>query len=904
MILVCFPLRAKISLITIMRQYRYEKTFGDTPAQGSQKINLTNGIPVVFEQFDGPVASLYWWVKVGSCDENKGEEGFAHFLEHMHFKDTTAKETGRPSTGKLAQEVEAMGGEINAYTSFDMTVYHITCAETHLEKIIKAFSSLSKPQSFLNEDFRREKEVIIEEMKRSNDSPGRRMFQTLFSTAYTKHPYSRPVIGFDKSIRNSRLAALQSFYRRQYVSAKMGVSLVGPFVNDKNRFEKIKKTVEKYFGSAVIPARKASNRVRSFDPIFQKGSTSEVIKFDVKNPSVCMSFRVPELSHEDIPALDVAAAILGMGESGRLYQKLFSQDGLVLDVSASLYSPGDPGIAYLSADVDESDKIPKALDSIRSEIDKLIHQGVREEEIKKVIKNIESERVFSSQTADGLASRLGYLEFVLGDPHYDSKYENLLKTVNSDKIVAVVKKYFVQETLSCVVMLPETDSVQKVEFDVNRVLKEFPQFEALRPSAPKKKNQKPFEEYELENGLRVVARHRPNTGVFAITAVCLGGTRFESQLELSSADSLGAAHLMSDSWDKGAGDMSAAEIAEFLESRAASVRGFSGKNATGLEASGLAGDWADVTKVFSKILTQPKFPEAEVEHSRRITLESIRSVADQTSSLCGKLFQESMFQTHPYGKWLYGEEGSISKFTPEDLRKVHLSLVRPERLVLAVSGAIPPEQVKEFALNLSFLFTSDLKPISFSNPDEEKNILGPRWVEKPMGREQVHLMTGVLGDNMYSKNRDVIRIAQTILGGQGGRLFLELREKRSLAYTVAPTFFEGIERGSLAVYMASAPEKREEATKGIDQVMETLAKKGPRERELKRAQELYLGRRAMELQNDQAFSICDSLQQIYGLPYLTQQDAARAIRKVTTEGVKKFLRDQWVNQSRVTTIVG
>jgi predicted Zn-dependent peptidase len=131
--------------------------------------HLSNGIPVILQNYEGPVAATYWWVKTGSADEIGPQAGFAHFLEHMLFKDTAAKETGKASTGQTARAIESLGGDINAYTSFDQTVYHVTCAAHHWEKVIDAFAPMSKPQKFLKQDFDREREVILEEPTFSKD---------------------------------------------------------------------------------------------------------------------------------------------------------------------------------------------------------------------------------------------------------------------------------------------------------------------------------------------------------------------------------------------------------------------------------------------------------------------------------------------------------------------------------------------------------------------------------------------------------------------------------------------------------------------------------------------------------------------------------------------------------------
>src|SRR5271154_5027794 len=161
-----------------------------------EEVLLSNGIPVIFQNYEGSVAATYWWVKTGSADEVGPQAGFAHFLEHMLFKDAAAKETGRASTGKTAQAIESLGGDINAYTSFDQTVYHVTCAAHHWERVIDNFGAMAKPQRFLKQDFEREREVILEELRKNEDSPGRQLFQKLFSLTYRRHPYGRPVIGF------------------------------------------------------------------------------------------------------------------------------------------------------------------------------------------------------------------------------------------------------------------------------------------------------------------------------------------------------------------------------------------------------------------------------------------------------------------------------------------------------------------------------------------------------------------------------------------------------------------------------------------------------------------------------------------------------------------------------------
>ena len=187
---------------------------------------------------------------------------------------------------------------------------------------------------------------------------------------------------------------------------------------------------------------------------------------------------------------------------------------------------------------------------------------------------------------------------------------------------------------------------------------------------------------------------------------------------------------------------------------------------------------------------------------------------------------------------------------------------------------------------------------------EERDLPSPRWVEKNLGREQLHILVGGLGLRLTDEDRHVLRLLQTILGGQSGRLFVELREKRSLAYTVSPISFEGLERGYVGTYIASAPAKREEAIHGIRQVYEQLAKKGPTPAEMKRAKEYLLGRRAMDIQGDTALASYFGLETLYGKPILSESAIAKKVRAITADEVKKQCLKLFVEPHFVTSAVG
>lgn len=883
-----------------------------------EQVQLSNGIPVILQHYESPVAATYWWVKTGSADEAAKEAGFAHFLEHMLFKDAAAKESGRASTGQMARVIESLGGEINAYTSFDQTVYHVTCAAQHWEKVLDAFGTMAKPQKFLVQDFEREREVILEELRKNEDSPGRQLFQSLFSSTFSKHPYGRPVIGYVKTLNAAKAPQLESFYKRNYISGNMGLVLVGPILDKTGARKKaILRYLEKHYGSKVLRKTDASERVRLHEREIRDGAQWNVKPFDVKTPTLSFSFRVPELEHEDLPALDLLSNVLGAGELSRLYQRLFYQTSLVTDVSAGLYVPKDPGMLYFQAEVDSTEKLKQTAEEMFKELRRLGEEGPTSEELARVLINAESERLYSTQTVDGMAGRLGFLKFIMGNLTFDQEYLDELRMVTSSKIQEVAKKYLDYRRMSGVILVPKSeakfDSVE-IESLATRILSAEVQREQLVPSIPKlvikgKKTESPAEIVKLPSGMQVCFYPRPSSHAFSVHAAVLAGVRLEVSHPIESPNTdWGASYMMALTWPKGAAELNAQQISGIVEGRAASLEGFSGRNTVGLQMLGLARNWPELSNLFTKVLLNPTFPKDEVDHAKRVAEDSVRSLEDHSSQLCSKLFLETLFETHPYGRIPQGSLSSLQAIHSEKLRLFHKGWIRPERLVISVCGAIRRAEMESWVQRLEKEAQSHIiGKAPFNLTDQlsvEPTLKAPRWVERPLGREQCHILVGGLGTEIDADDRHALRLLQTLLGGQSGRLFIELREKKSLAYTVSPVSFEGIERGYVGTYIACAPQKREEAIAGIAHVLQKLVKQGPTQQEMNRAKEFFIGRRAMDLQSDSSLAAHYGLETLYKVPHLTEQLLTQKMKSITAKEVQAVCRKYLVDPYMVTSVVG
>jgi zinc protease len=869
-----------------------------TSNEKPSEFTLSNGIPVILQDLSGSVGTFHWWNLTGSTDERPEEAGFAHFLEHMLFKDAGAKEIGTASTGKTARKIESLGGEINAYTTFDQTVYHVTCSEQFWEEAVDHFAAMAKPQKFLKEDFEREREVILEELRRGEDSPDRQLYQSLFGLTYRKHPYGRPVIGFEKTLKAATVQKLEAYYHRNYVSSRMGLVLVGP-VKDRTgaRQKKLMSILEKRFGKSVIPKRSAPPSLAAPEKELQKARFLSK-HFDIKSPELATSFRIPDLRHPDAPALEVLAGVLGSGESSRLYQRLFYDSALVTDASASVYIPKDPGMFLVSAEMKKTQDLKPVLEVLFDEIRKISDGDSRKDEIERVVTNIESEKLYATQTVDGLAGRLGFLKFSLGDLGFDSAYMDQIKAVTPASLKRLSAKYLTRDRANLALFQPEGEQLHSFE-GIETLIPE-PPAPVKRSRASAKHQPGEPETFTLPSGVRVSFFEKKGSPVYSIHASSFGGSRSEMCLEPAVP---GGSNLLARTWAKGTLHRNSKEISATVEGAAASLDGFSGRNSLGLQSTALTRDWDRLSRLFSEVLLEPSFSEDELSHAKRVICEQIKSIPDHSSQVCSGLFMENLFGNHPYSVHPFGSIEQVDGLNRDSILKLHSTFVNPGNLVISVAGGISREELDEWLNDLDARASALQSRFRQGLIDPPSPLKAPRWAGADFGREQTHIMVGGLGLSMYQADRHALRILQNILGGQSGRLFIELREKRSMAYSVSPISMEGLETGYAGTYIACAPDKKDDAIAEIRKVLETMAKKGPTRAEMERAKNYYLGQRAMDLQATWSLASNHGLELLFRNSLTPEKEVRKYIERVSAEKVRLVCKALLLDAPQVTVVV-
>src|SRR5438552_3078527 len=366
---------------------------GEIPACpfGTQRTTLDNGLVVIVrEDHSAPVVSAQAWCTSGSIHEGRLlGAGLSHVLEHMLFKGTSTRPGAR-----IDQEVQEAGGYMNAYTSFDRTVYWINVPNTGARVAIDILCDIMQNATLPPEELSKELEVIRREMDMGMDDPERRSGRRLFETAYTRSPYRYSVIGYPDIFNELKPEDILGYYRAQYVPNNVFFVVVGDVKADE--------------AVAQIRAAYAKTRSRPLPPLVlpeepRQTAPREVIEeAPIELGHAHLTWHIPDLRHPDLPILEVLATLLGAGRSSRLYQEVREKKGLVNTVDAWTYNPGDTGLFGISAVLD-ADKLGPARGALLDEIEKLKSRPVEASELRKAINQLVSATLATPKPMQGPA---------------------------------------------------------------------------------------------------------------------------------------------------------------------------------------------------------------------------------------------------------------------------------------------------------------------------------------------------------------------------------------------------------------------------------------------------------------------------------------------------------------------
>lgn len=840
-----------------------------------------NGFTLVHQRFSAaPVVALDLWVKAGGADEEPHQAGLAHVVEHMMFKGTA-----RRAPGEAAREVENLGGEMNAFTSFDHTVYTITLSSRFAAQGVDILHDALTSSNFDQGELDREKLVILEEIKRTRDMPNQFLSRLLFSTAYRVHPYKNAVIGDERSVSGFSGDSCREFVGRWYVPENMTLVAVGDV-----DFEELKKLVAGTFGK-LSGGRWKGRQPRPVEPgraefVFaSRGRSVTEVYFD-------LAFAAPEAAHPDSPVLDLISTVLGDGESSRLNSRVKLDANLVRSVSAGVYIPADPGLFYLGGVVDEA-KASEALKLIGEVTFELTTAILAPSELDRARERVEADFLFQLETAQSRAMKLGHACVVLGDINHERHYLERLNAVTPEIFRDTAAKYLKPDGATLCLIHPQGVRSPLTAHGSRKILVDAlspRKFKARAANAPRETR------YTLPNGARLLIDRNHAAPLAALRVAFDGGTLNEPK------GGAGLSHLTAECLPRGTLSRSVFDMAGEIDRLGGTLEGFSGKNSFGLHSEFLAKNLDAALELVCDVLNSPAFDPEEVEKALEDTLAAIRRREDNPAGRAFRAFETLLYGSHPYGRDVLGTLKSVERFKSADLKRFYAARTDPARMVFSVAGDVDPEEVRaQLAARLRLGAPTNGRAAA---PAEPVRHTRPKIKRLDSPFEQTHIVLGYLGATVRDKDRLALKVANAMLSGQGGRLFAHLRDERALAYAVTSTSTDGVAPGYLAGYIATSPANAKEALEGLRREIAGLAVGRLDEEEVRKAERKLAGSHEISLQENSVRAAQMCLDELYGLDWLEFKSLAGKILKVSRADVEAVARKYLSTDGWVAALVG
>ncbi|AOS46321.1 Protease 3 precursor [Lacunisphaera limnophila] len=827
-----------------------------------ERYTLPNGLTVLLKpDHAAPVSSVQVWVKTGSIHEGSHlGAGLSHYLEHMLFKGTTRR-AGR----EISATVQAHGGYINAYTTFDRTVYYIEVPSVHTAVAIDLLADAVLYSTLPAGEVAKEKEVILREIDMCLDDPDQRLSQALFETAYRTHPYRQPIIGHRDVFAACTREDLLSYYQARYVPNNLVVVIVGDIDVAATRA-----AIAQHFGPAP---RVRLAPVLVPDESAQLSRRDQHLHEDVQVARAGLGWQIPGLAHPDTPALDLLSMVLGHGDSSLLWQAIREKSRLVHSIDAMSWSPGTSGLFYISFLADPDKRVP-AEQAILRELARIAAKGISAAALAKAVRQAVTAEINMRKTMSGQASRLGAGEVVVGDINYTRQYFTRLFALTPASLQRVMRTYLVPERLTVVSSNPVAAAA------------------ATTGAAAKPTASLDFEEIKLPNGARLLLQpdaHLPNLHFRLAFA---GGPVFEP------AGRRGLNSLLATLLTKDTKRHSAEEVARQIEAVGGSFHEFAGNNSFGLSAEVLPGDADLALGLMADAILRPAFKPARLEVERESSLAALKESLDDVVTVGRKKLREKFFGAHPFAIETSGDEASLQAISVADLRALHARLVVAGNAVLAVSGDF---DARKLAPKLKAFLTKLPKGKVPAATHALTVVPGDFTETQP--RQQAIVFQAFPGPGMHAPDYTVSEVADELFSGMSSNLFERVREQKSLAYFVRSSRIVGQAHGMFYFYAGTSPERYEEVIAELNLEIERVRSGGVKPDELHRCQVRLKAGKRMGMQTNSARAMQAALNAVYGLPVNDWRDYDARVDAVTLADLQAFALRYFVGGQRVQLVV-
>ena len=831
---------------------------------------LQNGmVAIVKEDHTTPVAAVRLYVRAGSIYEDTHlGAGLSHMFEHL----LVGGETSRRTEQQSADLIQQIGARYNAYTTTDHTCYFLTAPAQHVGTALNLIADWVTRPTFPQAAFDREWGVVQRELEMNASDPQRQGYYLFNELRYRVHPARYPIIGYQAVVQQVTRQTILDYYQQMYVPENCVVAIAGD-INAAQMLDAIRREFADF-----APRPKRMITLPKEPPVMAPRDSVKVMPSMQGPAQLKVGFPSIKLQHDDLYALDVVAAILGQGQSSRLYRQLRQEQQLVVNIGAYNATPSYADGTFVIHGQLLPENIPAARQAVWNEIRKLQKKGVDQNELSRVKKQLQVDHVRQQQTAEQQAAALARDFISTGDPHFSKHYVEKMQAVNADQVQAAAQRYLQPDRQITLALTPTP----------------LPQPPA---KAANNTGESEIKKITLDNGLRVLLKRNDAVPLVTIQLYLKGGLLVEPD------QNSGLANLMAKLSTKGTRHYNAQQIIDYFETVGGQFDAISGNNTFVYSAEVLADDFPKSLEILAEIVQQPTFPQDELDKLKQEVAAALDQVENSWSAQARRYFRSQFFRKSPYQNITLGKPDNIKAITTEQITQLHKQAIAASRTVLAIFGDIDLPAA-EAAARERFCQMPKGQTLTLTQPQPWPPADQPRLVVMKTDKPGASIYIGFPGINLTNiQDRYALEVVSEIIGSSTstGWLFETLRGQR-LVYSTWMDNFMGLLPGYIAATAQCEPEKAPEVQALMTELLKQAAQGRFTPEQVQRAKSKRINAEILRKQTIADAAADAALDELYGFGFDWSKDYADRVMAVNLDKVRQVAK-QYLGSVPTTTII-
>ncbi len=844
-------------------------------AQEAVVEKLPSGQTIVVQEVKAnPMVIIDTWIKTGSINETDKNNGVAHFLEHLFFKGSK-----NYPAGSFDKILEAKGAITNAATSRDFTHYYILIPSKDFELALKMHADMLLNPLLPPDEIEKERNVVIEEISKGEDSPVRKQYSEMYKSFYKIHPYKRDVIGTREIIANIPRNEILDFYNTWYTPNNMTTVIVGD-VDTKNAIKLVK-------DNFIQPKSTKKNTKSKYKVDSKPASKIETISdMDIDTNYLSVAFKGAEdINSRDNYALDILSVILADGRTSRLYKSLKDEKELVFSVSAGNSNMKEDSLFIINTTY--SDSNPEEIkQNIFNEIKLLQSTCVSENELNKAKNMIERDTFYSRESVSNIANELGYVFTLNQDLNFYNNYIQNIKKITPEDIKRVANKYLTSQNSVTTIIKPK-NQIQKAD-------KTIPTNTDYTPKTIKQQGE--ITKYELQNGAQLVINQNKINDIIAINIASPKGLMTE-QLK-------GTASICTKTITKGTKKYTKQKLSELMEENGIKLSVGAGTEIFTVSMKFTKNDIDLAFDILNEVINNALFNDSEIDKAKSDKMFEIIQSKNQPSGIAFDEYKHLVWGGSTYDSSNSILQTTVPKIKRDDVVKYYNELFDAQNLRISVNGNVDEKEIsKQF--NKIFKKTNSPKIDITQRKTTFPKITANKTKLSEKDSQALWIVIGWHTDGINNeKDWATMNVLNAILGsGMSSRLFVDLRDVQGLAYQVGSDFSANIQKGVFTTYIGTNPNKARQAKEGMLDEIRKIKTEYVTDEELMDAKTKLIGHHILSMETNGEKAATVNWLEITGRGFEFIQKYPDLINSVTKEDIKTAA-EKYFSKPYFMSIVG